>query len=86
MIFSALDKIVSLSKEQLLEVALDRLNSQLIRDAALQRWLMMDDKDYAASIDRMRRLIREARQRMQGGIGDESGQAGGNTESKTARS
>ena len=61
------ERIALLSKQQLLDVAIDKQNSRDIRDAALQRWLAIDDEDFAASIDRMQNLIHEAHRRMRSG-------------------
>ena len=58
------DELEYLTKDQLLEVATDRRNNKAIQDAALERWLMLDDKDFAESIGRLRQLVDTAKRLM----------------------
>ena len=58
------DELENLTKDQLLEVATDKRNTEVIQDAALERWLMLDDKDFADSISRLRQLVDTAKRLM----------------------
>ena len=58
------DELEYLTKDQLLEVATDKRNNKTIQDAALERWLKLDDKDFADSISRLRNLVDTAKRLM----------------------
>jgi len=66
MIVSSVTQLSKLSKDELWEVALDRGNSLEVQNAALEFWLMIDDRDYMDSISRMRDLINHAKKFMLG--------------------
>lgn len=58
---TATQQLETLSKDELLEVATDHRNDKEIQDAALERWLRLDDKDFSDSITKLKSLIDTAK-------------------------
>ncbi len=58
---STVEQLENLSKDELLEVATDRRNNKDIQDIALERWLLLDDKEFSESITRLRQLVETAK-------------------------
>lgn len=58
---TSMDQLENLTKDALLETATDKGNDKAIQDAALERWLLLDDKDFAESMTKLRDLIKTAR-------------------------
>ena len=61
---SSVEQLENLSKDELLEVATDRRNTKDIQDIALERWLLLDDKEFSESMTRLRQLVDTARRLM----------------------
>jgi hypothetical protein len=54
-----LDALGKLSKEALLEAALDKANTSDIQDIALQKWMALNEREHLESMARMRALLRQ---------------------------
>lgn len=66
MVVATLDVLSKLSKEDLLEVALDKQNSADIQEIALQKWLVLDEHEHRERMARMRMFLRQYWEVMKG--------------------
>jgi len=60
MVVDSLDALGKLSKDDLWEVALDKENAAVIQDIALQKWLVLNEREHLESMARMRALLRQS--------------------------
>ena len=60
MIIASLDVLAALSKDELLEVAVDPKNTREIQDIALHKWMALIEHDHQESMARLRALLRQS--------------------------
>ncbi len=60
MIVSSLEVLATLSKDELLEVALESKNTRDIQDIALHKWMAFIEREHQESMARLRALLRQS--------------------------